>query len=57
MASPGRFGWDGGLGTSLHMDPTHDMVGILLTQQAWDSPEGPHIWNDFWTLAYAAIKD
>ena len=30
-ATPGRFGWDGGYGTSAHLDPAEDMVGILMT--------------------------
>ncbi|MBC8076198.1 MAG: beta-lactamase family protein [Chloroflexales bacterium] len=57
MAGPGRFGWDGGLGSSAYSDPAEDLVGILLTQCAWTSPSGPQIWNDFWTSAYAAIDD
>lgn len=31
---PGRFGWDGGLGTSAYVDPKEQLVGILMTQQA-----------------------
>jgi CubicO group peptidase (beta-lactamase class C family) len=54
---PGRFGWDGGLGTSAYTDPAEGLVGILMTQVAWNSPSGPLIWNDFWTSAYAAIDD
>jgi len=56
-AVPGRFGWDGGLGTSWYSDPSEDMVAILTTQMAWTSPSGPRIWNDFWTSAYQAIDD
>ena len=37
-ATPGRFGWDGGYGTSAHLDPAEDMVGILMTQRMMDSP-------------------
>lgn len=54
-ASPGRFGWDGGFGTSAYTDPNEDLIGILLTGQSWTSPTGPAVWNDFWTLAYTAI--
>jgi CubicO group peptidase (beta-lactamase class C family) len=57
ISTPGRFGWDGGLGTSAYSDPREDLVGILMTQVAWNSPSGPQIWNDFWTSAYAAIDD
>jgi CubicO group peptidase (beta-lactamase class C family) len=55
--TPGRFGWDGGLGTSWFDDPEEEMVGILLTQSAWSSPVPPNICRDFWTLAYQAIDD
>jgi CubicO group peptidase (beta-lactamase class C family) len=55
--SIGRFGWDGGLGTSWCSDPQEDMVGILLTQRAWTSPNPPDVCRDFWTLAYQAIDD
>ena len=56
-AVPGRFGWDGGLGTSWRSDPREDMVAILMTQAAWTSPAPPRIYLDFWTLAYQAIDD
>ena len=52
---PGRFGWDGGYGTSAYMDPTEDMVGILMTQRVWDEPKAPAVLTDFWTAAYQAI--
>lgn len=56
-AVPGRFGWEGGLGTSWGSDPKEDMVSILLTQVSWTSPEGPKVYSDFWTSAYQAIDD
>ena len=56
-AVPGRFGWEGGLGTSWASDPKEELVGILMTQMSWSSPSGPRIWNDFWISAYAAIFD
>ncbi len=56
-AVPGRFGWDGGLGTSWYADPEEDMIGILMTQRAWTSPTPPGVCRDFWTLAYQAIDD
>ncbi|MFP3388113.1 serine hydrolase domain-containing protein [Brevibacillus sp. SIMBA_040] len=54
---PGRFGWDGGIGTSGYSDPAEDMIGILMTQRLMDSPAPPNIFSDFWTLAYQAIND
>jgi CubicO group peptidase (beta-lactamase class C family) len=54
---PGRFGWDGGLGTSWYSDPREEMVTILMTQCAWTSPSPPDVCLDFWTSAYQAIDD
>ena len=56
-ASPGRFGWDGGYGTSWYSDPRAQLTGILLTQRVMDSPQPPAVMSDFWTLAYQAIDD
>jgi CubicO group peptidase (beta-lactamase class C family) len=54
---PGRFGWDGGHGTSWASDPNQEMVAIFMSQQLWDSPAGPIVHRDFWTSAYQAIHD
>ncbi len=54
-AVPGRYGWDGGMGTSWYSDPREEMVIILMTQCAWTSPSPPNVY--FWTLAYQAIDD
>jgi CubicO group peptidase (beta-lactamase class C family) len=53
--TPGRFGWDGGLGTSAYIDPAERLIGILFTQRMMESPEPPKVYNDFWTLAYGAM--
>ncbi len=54
---PGRFGWDGVMGTSWYSDPAEDMTTILMTPRAWESPAPPR-WNqDFMTSAYQAIDD
>ncbi|PRZ33910.1 CubicO group peptidase (beta-lactamase class C family) [Antricoccus suffuscus] len=55
--SVGTFGWDGGLGTSAYSDPREDLVGILMTQRAMDSPKMPNVFTDFWTSAYQAVDD
>jgi CubicO group peptidase (beta-lactamase class C family) len=55
--APGRFGWDGGYGTTAHADPNEDLVGVLLTQRMMDSPKPPTVFTDFWTSAYQAIED
>jgi CubicO group peptidase (beta-lactamase class C family) len=57
FATPGRFGWDGGYGTSAHLDPAERMIGILMTQRMMDSPVPPRVFRDFWTSAYQAIDD
>jgi CubicO group peptidase (beta-lactamase class C family) len=54
--TPGRFGWDGGFGTTAYTDPEQGMIGILFTQRMMESPEPPRIYNDFWTLAYSAME-
>ena len=54
---PGRFGWDGGYGTSAYVDPKEDMVAILMTQRVWDAPKAPDVYLDFWTATYQAIDD
>jgi CubicO group peptidase (beta-lactamase class C family) len=38
---PGRFGWEGGYGTSWYSDPSEQLTGILLTQRMMDSPQPP----------------
>ncbi len=35
----GSYGWDGGLGSVWHTDPSSDTTVILLTNQVWTSPE------------------
>lgn len=56
-APVGKFGWEGGLGTSWNVDPQEQMVTLLMTQQAWTAPSPPDVCLDFWTLAYQAIDD
>jgi len=55
-AVPGRFGWDGGLGTSWYSDPREDMVAILMTQRS-AFPLFSGVYLDFWTSAYQTIDD
>ncbi len=50
---PGRYGWDGGLGTSWFCDPKENLIGIVLTQRLYPLD----LYRDFWTLAYQAIDD
>jgi CubicO group peptidase (beta-lactamase class C family) len=55
--SVGRFGWDGAFGTSWHVDPKEEMVGILMTQRRPDVLDIPALTLDFWTSAYQLIAD
>jgi CubicO group peptidase (beta-lactamase class C family) len=54
---PGRYGWDGAMGTSWQSDPKEEMITLLMTQQLWSSPSPPNVVLDFWTSAYQAIDD
>src|SRR5581483_11304391 len=47
---PGRYGWDGSLGTSWFCDPRENLIGVLLTQRAM----ALDVSRDFRTLAYQA---
>ncbi len=55
-AVPGRFGWDGGYGTSWASDPKEEMVAILMTQRA-QFPLFSPVYLDFWASVYQAIDD
>ena len=50
--APGRWGWDGGTGTTAHVDPARGVAAVLLTQRAMTGPlDG---FGDFWTAIAAA---
>jgi CubicO group peptidase (beta-lactamase class C family) len=55
--SVGKYGWDGGYGTSWYIDPAEEMITIFLTQSAFASAMPWPILQDFWTSAYQAIDD
>jgi CubicO group peptidase (beta-lactamase class C family) len=55
--SVGTYGWDGGMGTQWANDPAEDLVGVVMANQMWSSPQPPPAFQDFWTCAYAAIDD
>jgi CubicO group peptidase (beta-lactamase class C family) len=54
---PGRFGWDGAFGTSLHVDPKEQLVGVVMTQRRPDRLALSPLVLDFWTSAYQLIDD
>jgi CubicO group peptidase (beta-lactamase class C family) len=49
--APGRWGWDGGTGTTAYVDPVRGTVGVLLTQRAMTGPQDG--FGDFWTAVAA----
>ena len=55
-ATPGRFGWDGGYGTTWATDPAQELVAILMTQRI-GFPLTSGVYLDFWTSAYQALED
>ena len=56
-AVPGRFGWDGAFGTSWHVDPKEELVGVLMTQRRPDRLALSPLVLDFWTSAYQLIDE
>ena len=53
---PGRFGWDGAFGTSWWVDPTEDVVCVLMTQRRPDVLAIPPLTRDFATSVYQLIE-
>jgi CubicO group peptidase (beta-lactamase class C family) len=52
-ATPGRWGWDGGTGTSAWVDPGRELVAVLLTQRMMTGPtDGP---AEFWRALYRCL--
>ena len=54
-AVPGRYGWDGGMGTSWYSDPKEDMITILMTPCSFAFSNPANV--SFWNAAYQAIDD
>lgn len=48
--APGRFGWDGGTGTTAYVDPGQDLTGILFTQRAMTG--STYDFAPFWTAVH-----
>lgn len=52
-STPGKYGWEGGYGTSWYNDPRENMITVAMTQLSM----GPQpVVRDFWTLAYSALE-
>jgi CubicO group peptidase (beta-lactamase class C family) len=54
---PGQYGWMGGTGTTLGIDPQEGIVAVLLTQRLMRSADDTKISDDFLALTYQAIDD
>jgi CubicO group peptidase (beta-lactamase class C family) len=52
-ATPGRWGWDGGTGTSGWADPGRDLVAVLLTNRGMGGPDDDLDW--FWHALYRCL--
>lgn len=51
--APGRWGWTGGTGTDVRVDPARDVVSVMLTQRAMAGPDdGP---EPFWAAVAGAV--
>jgi CubicO group peptidase (beta-lactamase class C family) len=48
----GRYGWIGGTGTSAHVAPSTETIGILLTQVQMTGPAAPPLMREFWQYAF-----
>ena len=52
----GAYGWDGGLGTSWLVDPSCDLIVIVLTQRMFESAQAPKVHGDVQAAAHAALR-
>jgi CubicO group peptidase (beta-lactamase class C family) len=53
---PGRYGWNGGLGSSWWNDPNEGVTAIILTERAFESADPPAVIKDFWKAAYRSAE-
>jgi len=54
----GGYGWAGGLGSSWGNDPSEELVGVVLTTDAFSSAFPlPAVIQDYWTCVYGALGD
>jgi len=52
----GSYGWEGGFGSSWHVDPARELCAIVLTQRRFESPELPAVHAELRAAAYAALR-
>jgi CubicO group peptidase (beta-lactamase class C family) len=53
VAADGRYGWIGGTGTTAHVHPASDTIGILFTQVQMTGPTPTPLMRRFWDYAFA----
>jgi CubicO group peptidase (beta-lactamase class C family) len=54
--SVGSYGWEGGMGSSWSNDPSHNLIGTILTTDMFAGPfPPPAVVQDFWTGTYTAL--
>jgi CubicO group peptidase (beta-lactamase class C family) len=53
---PGRYGWNGGLGTTWWNDPGRELITILLTERVFESADPPSVCRDFWKATFQAME-
>lgn len=51
----GAFGWNGGFGTSWHVDPRRDLVVIVLTQRMFEGADDAALHEAVQAAAYSAL--
>jgi len=51
----GRYGWNGGLGSSWWNDPNEGLIAIILTERRYESADPPPVIKDFWKSAYESV--
>ena len=54
VAADGRYGWVGGTGTTAHVAPSTDTIGVLLTQVQMPGPTPTPLMRRFWQYAFGA---
>lgn len=52
-SAPGRFGWNGGTGTTAYVDPSRELIGVLFTQRLMAGPNDD--FDYFWGPLAAAV--
>jgi CubicO group peptidase (beta-lactamase class C family) len=54
--SPGSYGWNGGRGTSLWVDPVRDLTVVVMTQRMFQSADPPDVHKQVWRALFGATQ-